>query len=151
MTRPVRIDIVDGGYRVMSGGFERGVVFGDDRDCEHFLELLEEMVSRYGVTCPVVGHAVRRIECRRQTDRKLNRLLVRLERSLVDEALAESPAAGVEAGPPLAETGGLGGFLEGRVPPRPFFRGFCKSLRCCFTTKNAKNSKKEGYTIEYLH
>jgi hypothetical protein len=33
----------------MSRGFERGVVFGDDRDGEHFLELLEEMVTRYGV------------------------------------------------------------------------------------------------------
>jgi putative transposase len=33
----------------MSRGFERGVVFGDDRDGEHFLELIEEMVTRYGV------------------------------------------------------------------------------------------------------
>jgi REP element-mobilizing transposase RayT len=33
----------------MSRGVERGVVFGDDRDNEHFVELLEEMVGRYGV------------------------------------------------------------------------------------------------------
>jgi hypothetical protein len=38
MTRPVRIDIVDGWYHAMTRGFERGVVFGDDRDCGHFLE-----------------------------------------------------------------------------------------------------------------
>jgi REP element-mobilizing transposase RayT len=33
----------------MSRGFERRLIFDDDCDREHFLELLEEMVGRYGV------------------------------------------------------------------------------------------------------
>lgn len=49
MARPVRVDIADGWYHVMSRGLERRVVFGEDREGEHFLELLEEMVTRYGV------------------------------------------------------------------------------------------------------
>jgi putative transposase len=49
MSRPVRIDVADGWYHVMARGFERGVVFGDDRDHEHFIELLEGIVLRYGV------------------------------------------------------------------------------------------------------
>jgi len=49
MARPLRIDIPDGWYHAMSRGFERRGVFCEDRDCEHFLELLAEMVTRYGV------------------------------------------------------------------------------------------------------
>lgn len=49
MTRPLRVDIADGWYHAMSRGFERGVVFGEHRDREHFLELIEELVTRYGV------------------------------------------------------------------------------------------------------
>ena len=49
MSRPVRIDVKGGWYHVTARGFERGVVFGDERDREHFAELLEAMVSRYGV------------------------------------------------------------------------------------------------------
>ena len=49
MARPYRIDIRDGWYHVMSRGIERRLVFGDERDYGHFLELLEEMVERYGV------------------------------------------------------------------------------------------------------
>jgi REP element-mobilizing transposase RayT len=49
MARPVRIDIADGWYHAMSRGFERRMVFRDERDCEHFQELLGGMVARYGV------------------------------------------------------------------------------------------------------
>ena len=49
MSRPVRIDIRGGWYHVTARGFERGVVFGDDRERAHFLELLEGMVARYRV------------------------------------------------------------------------------------------------------
>jgi REP element-mobilizing transposase RayT len=49
MARPVRIDIVDGWYHVMARGLERRGVFADERDCAHFVELLGEVVERYGV------------------------------------------------------------------------------------------------------
>lgn len=49
MVRPLRIDIPNGWYHTMSRGFERRLIFDDDCDREHFLELLEEMVGRYGV------------------------------------------------------------------------------------------------------
>ena len=49
MSRPLRIDIADGWYHAMARGFERRVVFGDDRDRLHFLELLQELTTRYGV------------------------------------------------------------------------------------------------------
>ena len=61
MARPLRIDIPGGWYHVMSRGTDRREIFeGDDRrspkgaggasrDCEHFLELLEEMTERYAV------------------------------------------------------------------------------------------------------
>jgi REP element-mobilizing transposase RayT len=49
MARPLRIDIPDGWYHVMARGSDRRVLFEDDREHAHFLELLEEMVARYGV------------------------------------------------------------------------------------------------------
>ena len=49
MSRPVRIDIRDGWYHVTARGIERRELFRDERDGAHFLELLEEMVARYGV------------------------------------------------------------------------------------------------------
>ena len=49
MSRPLRIDIADGWYHAMARGFERGVVFDDDRDREHFLALLQGLTTRYGV------------------------------------------------------------------------------------------------------
>ena len=49
MARHLRIHIADGWYHVTTRGIERRVVFEDPRDYEHFLELLAEMVSRYGV------------------------------------------------------------------------------------------------------
>ena len=41
--------MTDGWYHVTTRGIERRVVFEDARDHEHFLELLPELVSRYGV------------------------------------------------------------------------------------------------------
>ena len=49
MARPLRIDIPDGWYHVLSRGLERRLIFEDARDHEHFQELLGEMVERHGV------------------------------------------------------------------------------------------------------
>jgi REP element-mobilizing transposase RayT len=49
MSRPLRIDIVDGWYHAMSRGLERRELFTDDRDRSHFVGLLEECVGRHGV------------------------------------------------------------------------------------------------------
>ena len=49
MARPLRIDLPDGWYHVMSRGLEKHLIFEDVRDYEHFVELLGEMVGRYGV------------------------------------------------------------------------------------------------------
>ena len=49
MSRPLRIDLVDGWYHVMSRGLERRDVFADDRDRAHFVGLLEECVGRHGI------------------------------------------------------------------------------------------------------
>jgi len=45
MARPLRVDVVDGWSHVTSRGIERRAIFENDREHEHFLELLEEMVS----------------------------------------------------------------------------------------------------------
>ena len=50
MARALRIDIRDGWYHVMARGTDRRTIFEDERDHGHFLELLEEMGVRYGVT-----------------------------------------------------------------------------------------------------
>jgi REP element-mobilizing transposase RayT len=49
MARPLRIEKAGGWYHVTSRGNERKRIYRDDRDREHFLELLAEMVSRFGV------------------------------------------------------------------------------------------------------
>ncbi len=49
MSRPLRIDLVDGWYHVMSRGLEHRELFADDCDRCHFLELLEECVARHGI------------------------------------------------------------------------------------------------------
>ncbi len=49
MARPLRVDIADGWYHVTSRGIERRTIFGNYREHEHFLELLEEMVDRFRV------------------------------------------------------------------------------------------------------
>ena len=49
MARQLRLQVADGWYHVTTRGVERRVVFEDARDHEHFLELLPELVARYGV------------------------------------------------------------------------------------------------------
>jgi REP element-mobilizing transposase RayT len=49
MSRPLRVDVKDGWYHVTARGIERRTIFGEGRECEHCLELLEEMSERYGV------------------------------------------------------------------------------------------------------
>jgi REP element-mobilizing transposase RayT len=49
MSRPLRVDVAGGWYHVTARGIERRTIFQDDREHEHFLELLEAMVARYGI------------------------------------------------------------------------------------------------------
>ena len=49
MARPLRVDVRGGWHHVMARGLERRVIFADEREHGHFLELLETMVKRYGV------------------------------------------------------------------------------------------------------
>jgi REP element-mobilizing transposase RayT len=49
MARPLRIQRPNGRYHVTSRGNERRAIYRNDRDRLHFLELLGEMVERYGV------------------------------------------------------------------------------------------------------
>jgi REP element-mobilizing transposase RayT len=49
MARPLRIEKAGGWYHVTSRGNERKPIYRDDRDREHFLDLVAEMVSRFRV------------------------------------------------------------------------------------------------------
>ncbi|MEI6788767.1 MAG: transposase [bacterium] len=49
MSRPLRYDRADGWYHVTSRGIDRREIFTKERDHQHFLELLEEMVARFRV------------------------------------------------------------------------------------------------------
>ena len=49
MARQLRLQVADGWCHVTTRGVGRRVVFEDARDHEHFLELLPELVARYGV------------------------------------------------------------------------------------------------------
>jgi len=49
MARPIRIDVADGWYHVTARGIDRRALFVSDRDRQHFLELAEDMVDRFGV------------------------------------------------------------------------------------------------------
>jgi putative transposase len=49
VARPVRIEHAGGWYHLTTRGNERRAIFRDDRDRTHFLELLEEMVGRFGL------------------------------------------------------------------------------------------------------
>ena len=49
MARPLRIQRLNGRYHVTARGNERKVIYRDDRDRFHFLDLLGEMVEGYGV------------------------------------------------------------------------------------------------------
>src|SRR5437899_9529939 len=49
MARPLRIDVRNGWYHVTNRGNNRQIIYLDDRDRLHFLELFGEVVERYGV------------------------------------------------------------------------------------------------------
>ena len=49
MARHLRHHVQGGWYHITTRGLGRRVIFHEDRDREHFLELLEELVGRYGV------------------------------------------------------------------------------------------------------
>jgi len=49
MARPLRVDIEDGWYHVTARGDHRQVIFRDDRDHAHFVELLAEMREQFRV------------------------------------------------------------------------------------------------------
>ena len=49
MARPLRVDIADGWYHITARGTDRRTIFTERREREHFLELLEALVNRYGV------------------------------------------------------------------------------------------------------
>ena len=49
MARPLRIEKAGGWYHVTSRGNGRKSIYRDDRDREHFLDLVADMVSRFRV------------------------------------------------------------------------------------------------------
>ena len=49
MARQLRCEFEGAWHHVMTRGFQRQVIFLDDKDKSHFLELLENMVERYNV------------------------------------------------------------------------------------------------------
>jgi hypothetical protein len=49
MSRPLRVDVAGGWYHVTARGIKRRKIFQDDREHEHFLELLDSMVERFGI------------------------------------------------------------------------------------------------------
>jgi hypothetical protein len=55
MARPLRIEHPGGWYHVTAGGSERCAILGDDLDRGHFLELVENMVGRFGLLLHQAG------------------------------------------------------------------------------------------------
>jgi len=53
MTRPLRVHVPGVACHVMSRGNNKDCIFTDDRDHEHFLELLEDALARFSVHCHV--------------------------------------------------------------------------------------------------
>jgi len=49
MARPLRIHVADGWYHVTARGTDRRVIFTDEHERRHFLDLLAEMVGRFRV------------------------------------------------------------------------------------------------------
>jgi putative transposase len=47
MARPLRIERVEGWYHITSRGNERHDIYRDDRDRQHFRDVLAEMVARF--------------------------------------------------------------------------------------------------------
>ena len=69
MARQLRHHYAGEWYHIATRGMGQREIFCDDRDCEHFLELLEGMVGRYGI----VLHAYVLIEnhrTRRKTQKR---------------------------------------------------------------------------------
>lgn len=49
MARPVRVEFAGAAYHVMARGHERKSVFRDDEDRRGFLDVVAEIVERFGV------------------------------------------------------------------------------------------------------
>jgi putative transposase len=49
MARHARFRVAGGWYHVFTRGHNREAVFGNEEDCEHFLELVERMRELYGI------------------------------------------------------------------------------------------------------
>jgi REP element-mobilizing transposase RayT len=49
MARPLRLQLRNGWYHLTARGNNRQSIYRDERDCRHFLELVEEMIGRHGV------------------------------------------------------------------------------------------------------
>lgn len=47
MARPLRVDVADGVYHVMSRGIDRHVIYKDDKDRRHFLDILAGAQERF--------------------------------------------------------------------------------------------------------
>jgi REP element-mobilizing transposase RayT len=47
MARPLRVDLEDGVYHVMSRGIDRRAIFTADKDRRHFLEVLAAARDRF--------------------------------------------------------------------------------------------------------
>jgi REP element-mobilizing transposase RayT len=48
MARPLRLEIPDGAYHVWNRGVNRADIVFDDRDRQRFVDLLQEVVRRFG-------------------------------------------------------------------------------------------------------
>jgi REP element-mobilizing transposase RayT len=48
MARPLRLEIPDGTYHLWNRGVNRADIVFDDRDRELFVELLQEVIRRFG-------------------------------------------------------------------------------------------------------
>jgi predicted aminopeptidase len=49
MARPLRMERVEGWYHITARGNERHDIYRDDRDRQHFCEVLAEMVTRFRI------------------------------------------------------------------------------------------------------
>ncbi len=58
MARRLRRNRVDGWYHVFHRGIERRAVFADDRDREHFVDLLAEAHERFLLPTILTSYAI---------------------------------------------------------------------------------------------
>src|SRR5207249_7995783 len=49
MARPPRVELAGAWYHVTSRGIERRPIFINERDCQHFCDLLAELADRFAV------------------------------------------------------------------------------------------------------